>query len=537
MEGLIVVGVLALFVLLLAAKTVRIIPQARAGVVERLGRYQRTLEPGLAIVIPFVDRVKPLNDLREQVVSFRPQSVITKDNVTVNIDTVLYFTITDAASVTYEVANPLQAIEQLTVTTLRNVIGSLTLEETLTSRDQINMQLRAVLDEATGRWGIRVNRVELKSVDPPATIQEAMEKQMRAERDRRARSSRRGRQAVADPHRRGREAVGRPAGRGRQDGGHPARRGRVAGDRDGLPRDPRGPARPGAAQLPVPPDAPRAGQGRGEQGVRHPVRVLSGLAASPRGSWRRGRRPPRRPPARGPARGGAARARRRLRQRRDLDSSAVFDALSEKLQQTLSDVRQRGHADRGRRQRDDARDPPRAARGRRQLQGRPRVHQRPEGARARRGGHRGAEPGPDRRQDRQRRAARPHGRRRRRHLVLAAPPTVILMAGLQGSGKTTATAKLAKLLKEHNGSSVAVAACDVYRPAAVDQLVKVGGQAGAEVYEQGTDKDPVDIARWALDRAKMDGKDVLIVDTAGRLHVDERLMQELKDIRRRSGRT
>jgi regulator of protease activity HflC (stomatin/prohibitin superfamily) len=185
-EGLIVIGVLALFALFLAARTVRIIPQAKAGVVERLGRYQRTLDPGLAIVIPFVDRVKPLIDLREQVVSFRPQAVITKDNVTVNIDTVLYFTITDSRSVTYEVANPLQAIEQLTVTTLRNVIGGLTLEETLTSRDQINAQLRVVLDDATGKWGIRVNRVELKAVDPPATIQEAMEKQMRAERDRRA---------------------------------------------------------------------------------------------------------------------------------------------------------------------------------------------------------------------------------------------------------------------------------------------------------------------------------------------------------------
>jgi regulator of protease activity HflC (stomatin/prohibitin superfamily) len=184
--GLIVIGVLALFALFLAAKTIRIIPQAKAGVVERLGRYSRTLDPGLTIIVPFIDRVKPLIDLREQVVSFRPQSVITKDNVTVNIDTVLYFTITDPRSVTYEVASPLQAIEQLTVTTLRNVIGSLTLEETLTSRDQINAQLRGVLDEATGRWGIRVNRVELKSIDPPATIQEAMEKQMRAERDRRA---------------------------------------------------------------------------------------------------------------------------------------------------------------------------------------------------------------------------------------------------------------------------------------------------------------------------------------------------------------
>ena len=186
MAGLIVIGVLALFALFVAARTIRIIPQAKAGVVERLGRYNRTLDPGLTVIIPFVDRVKPLIDLREQVVSFRPQSVITKDNVTVNIDTVLYFTITDSRSVTYEVASPLQAIEQLTVTTLRNVIGSLTLEETLTSRDQINSQLRTVLDEATGRWGIRVNRVELKSIDPPGTIQEAMEKQMRAERDRRA---------------------------------------------------------------------------------------------------------------------------------------------------------------------------------------------------------------------------------------------------------------------------------------------------------------------------------------------------------------
>jgi regulator of protease activity HflC (stomatin/prohibitin superfamily) len=186
LESLIVIGVLALFALFLAWQTIKIIPQARAGVVERLGRYQRTLEPGLSIVVPFIDRVKPHIDLREQVVSFRPQAVITKDNVTVNIDTVLYFTITDPRNVTYEVANPLQAIEQLTVTTLRNVIGGLTLEETLTSRDAINTQLRTVLDEATGRWGIRINRVELKSIDPPATIQEAMEKQMRAERDRRA---------------------------------------------------------------------------------------------------------------------------------------------------------------------------------------------------------------------------------------------------------------------------------------------------------------------------------------------------------------
>jgi regulator of protease activity HflC (stomatin/prohibitin superfamily) len=186
MTALIVAGVLILFALFVAARTVRIIPQARAGVVERLGRYSRTLTPGLSIVIPFVDRVKPLIDLREQVVSFPPQPVITQDNVSVGIDTVLYFTVTDPRAATYEIANPLQAIEQLTVTTLRNIIGSLTLEETLTSRDQVNDRLRIVLDERTGKWGIRINGVELKSVDPPATIQEAMEKQMRAERDRRA---------------------------------------------------------------------------------------------------------------------------------------------------------------------------------------------------------------------------------------------------------------------------------------------------------------------------------------------------------------
>ena len=184
--GLIVLVVIAVFALLLASRTVRIIPQARAGVVERLGRYQRTLAPGLAVVVPFIDRVRPLIDLREQVVTFKPAGVITGDNVGIQIDSVLYFTITDAKSVSYEVASPLQAIEQLTVTTLRNVIGGLTLEETLTSRDAINSQLRTVLDEATGRWGIRVNRVEVKAIDPPSTIQEAMEKQMRAERDRRA---------------------------------------------------------------------------------------------------------------------------------------------------------------------------------------------------------------------------------------------------------------------------------------------------------------------------------------------------------------
>jgi regulator of protease activity HflC (stomatin/prohibitin superfamily) len=186
MVGLIVAVVLVVFALFVAAKTVRIIPQARAGVVERFGRYSRTLQPGLTIVMPFIDRVRPLIDLREQVVTFPPQPVITEDNVSVGIDTVLYFTITDPKSASYEVANPLQAIEQLTVTSLRNIVGDLTLEETLTSRDQVNTRLRLVLDERTGKWGIRINGVEIKSIDPPSSIQEAMEKQMRAERDRRA---------------------------------------------------------------------------------------------------------------------------------------------------------------------------------------------------------------------------------------------------------------------------------------------------------------------------------------------------------------
>ena len=186
MVGVIVAVVIVVFLLILFARTVRIVPQARAGIVERLGRYHRTLGPGMTVLMPFVDRLKPLIDLREQVVSFPPQPVITEDNLVVQIDTVLYFTVNDARSVTYEVANPLQAIEQITVTTLRNLIGSLDLEDALTSRDHINAQLRGVLDEATNKWGIRVNRVELKSIDPPVSIQDSMEKQMRAERDRRA---------------------------------------------------------------------------------------------------------------------------------------------------------------------------------------------------------------------------------------------------------------------------------------------------------------------------------------------------------------
>jgi regulator of protease activity HflC (stomatin/prohibitin superfamily) len=184
--ALIVPLIVTALVFITLARTIRIVPQARAGVVERFGRYSRTLNAGLAIVVPFVDRIRDMIDLREQVVSFKPQPVITEDNVVVSIDTVIYFQVTEPKAATYEIANYIQAIEQLTVTTLRNVIGGLDLEETLTSRDQINQQLRGVLDEATGKWGIRVNRVELKAIDPPGSIQDSMEKQMRAERDKRA---------------------------------------------------------------------------------------------------------------------------------------------------------------------------------------------------------------------------------------------------------------------------------------------------------------------------------------------------------------
>ncbi|WP_299035510.1 SPFH domain-containing protein [uncultured Pseudokineococcus sp.] len=189
------VGTLALYVVLLllvvfviatVVKSVRIVSQASAVIIERLGRYSRTLDAGLHFLVPFIDKPRAVVDLREQVVSFPPQPVITSDNLVVSIDSVIYFQPTDPKAATYEIANYIQGIEQLTVTTLRNVVGSLDLEQTLTSRDQINGQLRGVLDEATGRWGVRVNRVELKAIDPPASVQDSMEKQMRAERDRRA---------------------------------------------------------------------------------------------------------------------------------------------------------------------------------------------------------------------------------------------------------------------------------------------------------------------------------------------------------------
>src|SRR3954452_10366586 len=186
MVAVIVIIIVALVVFVTLARTIRVVPQARAAVVERLGRYSRTLSPGLTLVVPFIDRIRATIDLREQVVSFPPQPVITEDNLVVSIDSVIYFQVTEPKSATYEIANYIQAIEQLTVTTLRNVIGGLALEKTLTSRDEINSRLRGVLDDATGKWGIRVNRVELKAIDPPASIQDSMEKQMRADREKRA---------------------------------------------------------------------------------------------------------------------------------------------------------------------------------------------------------------------------------------------------------------------------------------------------------------------------------------------------------------
>lgn len=186
MEALIVLGVIVFLVVVLVAKSIALVPQADAAVVERLGRYSKTVSGQLTFLVPFVDRIRAKVDLRERVVSFPPQPVITKDNLTVSIDTVVYFQVTNPQAAVYEINNYIVGVEQLTTTTLRNVVGGMTLEETLTSRDSINGQLRGVLDEATGRWGLRVARVELKSIDPPPSIQESMEKQMKADREKRA---------------------------------------------------------------------------------------------------------------------------------------------------------------------------------------------------------------------------------------------------------------------------------------------------------------------------------------------------------------
>lgn len=183
---LVLLVLIALFAVAVLAKTVKIVPQARAGIVERFGKYKATLPAGLNLIVPFIDKTRYLIDLRERVVSFPPQPVITEDNLTVSIDTVIYFRVTDPVAATYEIGDYIQAVEQLTMTTLRNIVGGMTLEDTLTSRDSINGGLRGVLDEATGKWGIRVGRVEIKGIDPPPSIKDSMEKQMRADRDKRA---------------------------------------------------------------------------------------------------------------------------------------------------------------------------------------------------------------------------------------------------------------------------------------------------------------------------------------------------------------
>ncbi|NHD15710.1 MULTISPECIES: SPFH domain-containing protein [Actinopolyspora] len=182
----IVLLVVVVLVVVVLAKTVLVVPQATSAVIERLGRFRGVAHPGLNMLVPFLDRVRAKIDLREQVVSFPPQSVITQDNLTVSIDTVVYFQVTESRSAVYEISNYIDGVEQLTTTTLRNVVGGMSLEETLTSRDQINGQLRGVLDSETSRWGIRVARVELKAIDPPPSIQDSMEKQMRADREKRA---------------------------------------------------------------------------------------------------------------------------------------------------------------------------------------------------------------------------------------------------------------------------------------------------------------------------------------------------------------
>ncbi len=427
MVALIVVVVVVLFALVVAARTIRVIPQARAGVVERLGRYSRTLEPGLAIVTPFVDRVKPLVDLREQVVNFAPQSVISEDNVVVGIETVLYFTITDPRSATYEIANPLQAIEQLTVTTLRNVIGGLTLEATLTARENVNTELRIVLDEATGKWGIRINRVEIKSVDPPADIRTAMEKQMRAERDRRAAIlTAEGEKQAQILTAEGEQQAAVLTRRGRAPGGDPARGGRSEGDRHRLQSDPRGSPHPRPAQLRIPADAPparrrrtptrcssipsefaqafggigealAAGVGARRAGVRR-VRAVTGTLREPRAA---GREPAERQPATRCENHADVRLPRREAAGHPLGGPSA------------------GDPDRaGHRRAPCARSASRCSR-RTSTSRSSALHRRGQGALPRRGARRQAEPRPAGREDRRRGSHRPDGRGGRRR---ARPP-------------------------------------------------------------------------------------------------------------------
>ncbi len=319
--ALVLLLLVVVFVVAVLAKTVRIVPQARAGIVERFGKYKASLPAGLNIVVPFVDKVRYMIDLREQVVSFPPQPVITEDNLVVSIDTVIYFQVTDPVAATYEIANYIQAVEQLTMTTLRNIVGGMDLEQALTSRDEINNRLRGVLDEATGKWGIRVNRVELKGIDPPPSIKDSMEKQMRADRDKRAAiltaegqrqsailTAEGGKQAAILNAEGDRESLILRAQADRESRILQGA-GRGAGHPDGVPGDPRRPPGPVAAGLPVPPDDAEDRRGQRQQGVDRAQRDRQGARGArvddeqPVGHPRQGRRPPD-PRRHGPERAG-----------------------------------------------------------------------------------------------------------------------------------------------------------------------------------------------------------------------------------------
>ena len=262
-----------MLVIITVIRSVRIIPQARARNVERFGRYRKTLEPGMNFIIPGIDRVKKEIDLREQVVSFMGAPVITADNLSVLIDTVLFFQVTDPRAADYEIVNYIQAIEQITATMLRSVIGSMDLEKTLTSRDHINNMLRGVLDDASGKWGIRVTRVEIKAIDPPKSVKDAMEKQMRAEREKRAAIlTAEGVRASKILTAEGEKQSAILTAEGVRQAKILTARRRGAGHLRGLPGRARQRPRSQAARLPVPADAAAARAGRGQHVLGHPER-------------------------------------------------------------------------------------------------------------------------------------------------------------------------------------------------------------------------------------------------------------------------
>ena len=279
MAEIIVAAVVALLVIITVLRSVRIIPQARARNVERFGRYRKTLEPGMNFIIPGIDRVKKEIDLREQVVSFKGAPVITEDNLVVLIDTVLFFQVTDPRAADYEIVDYIGAIEQITATMLRSVIGSMDLEKTLTSRDHINNMLRGVLDDASGKWGIRVTRVEIKAIDPPKSVKDAMEKQMRAEREKRAailtaEGVRQSKILTAE----GEKQSAILTAEGAKQAAILRAEGQAAGHRGGLPGRARQRPRPQAARLPVPADAAAARAGPGQHVLGHPERGHVGAA-------------------------------------------------------------------------------------------------------------------------------------------------------------------------------------------------------------------------------------------------------------------